>query len=239
MTAMGHGPGRTATVALIGAAVAATLTGVVVSLWANTADGRSVLTPGLLAAGLVAFMVVGAVIAAARPGNCIGWLMLVGAAAEALGNAGVDAAYRGIVVAPGSVAWVSASAVAGSCLRAAGFYLTTVGVAVVFPDGHVAGRRWRWLPPLVGAAIGLSIVGTLLAKDANVTDLGSWRNPLSGTPVASVGGVLSGLGLLLGITAVGAAVAQLIYRWRRRTRCFSSNFSCSPSLRHCPSSPCW
>ncbi len=212
---MRQSPSTTVTAAAIAAAVTATLSGISVSLWANAADGKALVTPALLAAGAVAFLVVGAVIAAARPSNRIGWLILLGVSLEAVGNAGVDAAYRGIVAAPGSISGASAWAVAGSSLRAAGFYLITVAVAVVFPDGHVAGRRWRWLPWLVGAAIALSLVGTVLAKDANITSLGSWHNPLSVAPLAGIGGVLSGLGLLLGIAAIAVAVAQLIYRWRR------------------------
>ena len=202
------------TAAAIAAAVAATLSGVAVSLWANAADGKALGTPALLAAGELVFLVVGAVIAAARPGNRIGWIILVGVALEALGNAGVDAAYRGIVAAPGSVPAASAWAVIGSSLRAIGFYLITVAVAVVFPDGHIASRRWRWLPWLVAGAIVCSACGTLLAKDANLTDLGSWHNPSSTAHLAGIGGALSGLGLLLGIAAIVGAVGQLVHRWR-------------------------
>ena len=128
-------------------------------LWAHAADGTSLPATALSAAVVLAFALVGALVAAARPSNPWGWLMLAGASAWALGSAGVDAAYHGLVAAPGSVDAASARAVAGSAVRGLGWSLVTVGVAIVFPDGRVCGERWRWLPRLLVAAVVANTLG--------------------------------------------------------------------------------
>ena len=68
-------------VAAVAAALAVSLAGVAVSLWAHAADGQSLLPDAALSAAVVlAFALVGALVAAARPANPVGWLMLAGAA---------------------------------------------------------------------------------------------------------------------------------------------------------------
>ncbi|HMC69239.1 MAG TPA: hypothetical protein VKJ07_08810, partial [Mycobacteriales bacterium] len=96
------------TAAAIAAAVSLTLAAVGTSFWADVADGRSLNATVFAAAFSLAFVAVGAVVAAARPENRVGWVMLVGAALATLGGAGADVAYHGIVAAPGSVPVVAA-----------------------------------------------------------------------------------------------------------------------------------
>ena len=91
------------TAAVVTAAVIAALGGVGVSLWANAVDGTSVIGPAMSAAVVIAFTAVGAIVVFARPANVVGWLVLAGGVMWALGNAGADLAYRGVVVAPHSV----------------------------------------------------------------------------------------------------------------------------------------
>ena len=202
------------TAAAVAAAVGVSLAGVAVSLWAD--PGTPSLAGITSSAVVVAFTVVGAVVASARPGNRVGWMLLAGGVAWSLGSAGTDLAQRGIVDAPGSVPYVSLWAVGGSSLRAVGWFCATTGVAMLFPDGRVAGPRWRWLPRGFLLAVAASVAGAVTADDANLTDLGSWRNPvaLPGS-LQPLSGVLSLLGLAVGVVATGAAVAELWIRWRR------------------------
>ena len=69
---------RSSTFAVISAAVGLSLAGVATSAWAETHRdiGRTALILGSLV--VVAFTLVGAVVAAARPANYVGWLMLSG-----------------------------------------------------------------------------------------------------------------------------------------------------------------
>jgi signal transduction histidine kinase len=205
-----------ATAATVSAAVAMALGGVAVSLWADAANGQSLVRPLLSAAVVAAFIVVGAVVASARPENRVGWLMLVGGVAWALGNAGVGAAYRGIVVAPGALPVPSLWAVAGSALRAVGWFVATVGVAILFPDGRLAGPQWRWLSRAFMVATLGSVLGAVTANDANLTGLGAWRNPIALPGWLQFGsGLVSVVSLGVGVVATAGAAAELHRRWCR------------------------
>ena len=208
--------GRVArTAAAIAAAVLAALAGVTASLWAVSADGHMTVAAVLSAVVVVSFAVVGAVVASARPGNRVGWLMLAGAALWAVGNAGTDLAYRGLVAAPGKVPGATAWAISGSALRAVGWVVVTIGIPLMFPTGHSAGPRWRWLAWVATLAAAALAVGTVLAKDANITDLGGWHNPLSTTVLNKVGGTSSLIGMACAAVGLVGAVLSLVHRWRR------------------------
>jgi hypothetical protein len=96
-------------------------------------------------AGLVivlTFAAVGLVIARRQPGNPIGWVMVVFTLVYVLGAAASDYAvlyyrlgYRGLPLAP--------LALLLSAVEAPSFAMFPV-VILVFPDGSVPGRRWRW-----------------------------------------------------------------------------------------------
>lgn len=216
MAGMGSVRQARVTAAVVAAAVAVSLAGAAVSLWCHAADGQSLLSSALSAAVVVAFTAGGAVVASARPANPVGWLMLAGGLAWSLGNAGVDAGYRGIVAASGAVPAASAWAVSGSALRGVGWLVVTVAVAMLFPDGRVAGPRWRWLPRVLVVAAAGSVAAVLTASDANLNGFGTWRNPIALPSWAQpLSGLLSLTTLLLAAAATLAAVAQLTVRWRR------------------------
>jgi len=204
------------TAAVIAAAVGLSLTGVAGSLWAAVQDHQSVASTALVASFMVAFAATGAVVAAARPGNGVGWLMLAGAAVSSLGNAGASLAHHGIVVDPGSLPGASAFAVAGQSCRSLGWYLLTLGVPAVFPDGRFLASRRRWLPILLGVVLVASVVGPITDKQADLTGLGSWQNP-----IAPTGGwqFFQALAFILqaplGLVVAVAIVGQLVRRWRQ------------------------
>src|SRR2546430_1602365 len=114
MALMKTAPSAQMTVAVITATVIATLACSGTSIWVAVTDDHALTATGFNAAVVLAFTVVGAVIAAARPNNRIGWLMLGGGFMWALGGAATDLAYHGIQAAPGSVPAASALAVGGS-----------------------------------------------------------------------------------------------------------------------------
>jgi hypothetical protein len=162
------------------------------------------------------FVGVGTLIVTRRPGNRVGWLMVAGGALWAVGLAALDVAYRGIVAAPGSVPAVSVWALGGASMRNVGWYLLTIGVPMVFPDGRLAGPRWRWLPRVLVIVATCSVIDTLTAPSANLTQLGSWRNPIALPPALQPINSLAFLASVpLGLVALGAVVVQLVGRWRR------------------------
>jgi signal transduction histidine kinase len=204
------------TTTAVAAAVVVACAGAAISVWAHHADGRSLVAPTLSAAVVVSFATMGAIVASARPANRVGWLMLAGALLWALGNASVDAAVRGIVADPGSVPAASALAIAGSATRSLGWFVATVGVALHFPDGRLARQRRRFGARAFVAAILASSIGACTASDANLTDLGSWSNPLAlPSSLQPLSGLLSLAGVALGTVATLGAVLALRTRWRR------------------------
>jgi len=162
------------------------------------------------------FVGVGTLIVTRRPGNRVGWLMVAGGALWAVGLAALDVAYRGIVAAPGSVPAASVWALGGASMRNVGWYLLTIGVPMLFPDGRLAGPRWRWLPWVLVIVVTGSLLDTLTAPGANLTQLGAWHNPIelpaALQPITALGFWAS---VPLGLVALGAVVVQLVGRWRR------------------------
>jgi signal transduction histidine kinase len=207
---------RVTTAAGITAAVAVSIAGSAVALWAAVQDNQSTATAVFNGAVALAFTLVGAVVAGARPKNVIGWLMLGGGALWSVGGACVALAYHGIVAHPGSVAGASALAVSGSATRAVGWYLTTIGVAIFFPDGHVAGPRWRWLRTAFVIILVASIIDPITDKQGDLTDFGAWQNPIGLSGPSKVISAIAFLGHVpFGFVVTIAAVVQLVQRWRR------------------------
>jgi len=204
--------------AFITAAIVASLAAASVSLWVAEHDGHSLLAPGFNAAVVVAFTMVGAVVAAARPANRVGWAMLAGGLLWSLGGAAVDVAVHGIVADPGSVPGAAAFAVTGSALRGLGWMTVTLVVPALFPDGRLREPRWQWLrPALVLIAVG-SVLDPLFDPQAGLRGLGDWQNPLA---LEGVWRLVDGLAFLihvpLSLVATVGVVTLLVHRWRRGT----------------------
>jgi hypothetical protein len=166
--------------------------------------------------GFMAFMVVGAVIVARRPGNAIGWLFSAIGLLTATGTLAVDYAEYAYVTRPGSLP--------GALLAAwyvwwwlPLFALVFVFTPLLFPTGRLLSARWR--PVAVVAAVattGVAVLGalqpTLKLQNENYTI----RNPigLAGVPHPEQGVLADVLFGLLAVCAV-AALASLALRFRR------------------------
>ena len=208
--------GQRLTATAIAVAVSATLAGVSASMWAVHADQRSLLTAALNAGVATAFVLAGAVVSAARPGNRVGWVMLAGGTLWALGDGAVDVAHHGIVAAPGSIAGVAAFAVSGSAIRSVGWYLVTGALPVLFPDGRSLGGRWRWLNYALVVVVCAAVIDPLTDKQADLMGFGAWQNPIG---LHRPWDIFSGLALLahvpLSLLVIVGALAQLVARFRR------------------------
>jgi signal transduction histidine kinase len=171
----------------------------------------------LLGTGFGMFAAMGALLAAKRPRNAVGWVM-------------AGAALLLVVGATGDLyaAWVmttlgrpDALAVLGAWVQ--GWYwllllfLIMAALPLVFPDGRLPSPRWR-LPAAVGAAgaAGLVVLGmltdTLTGQDVDYRI----DNPIGidGLPGAEENAAFPVLSILLGI-GVLTAVAAVVARFRR------------------------
>jgi signal transduction histidine kinase len=179
-------------------------------------DDESMDTVVFSAVVALSFAVVGAVVAAARPNNSVGWLMLGAGVAWAVGNAGVDVAHHGIVVSPGSVPGAAAYALAGACVRAIGWWGLVIGLPMLFPSGRPVGRYRRWLPRLLVVVLVGVVLDPLTAADGDLPQLGHWQNPLALPPDWQwLNSLAFFASIPLGTVCTVLAVIGLVGRWRQ------------------------
>jgi hypothetical protein len=190
-----------------------------VGLPLSVANGNFQRRPGFYLALLLAFtafMVVGAVIVAHRPGNPIGWLFSAIGLLTATGTLALEYAEYAYVTRPGSLP--------GAVLAAwyqwwwlPMFALILVFTPLLFPTGRLLSARWR--PVAVVAAAATTAIAVLGALQPTLTLQNvdyTVRNPigLAGVPDPEEGALGSVLFGLLAVCAV-AALVSLVLRFRR------------------------
>jgi hypothetical protein len=185
----------------------------------SVANGNFQRQPGFYLAmvlAFTAFMVVGAVIVAHRPGNAIGWVFSAVGLLSSAGVLGMEYAEYAYVTRPGSLPG------AGLAAWLNWYWFPLLGLILVFtpllfPTGRLLSARWR--PVAVAAAVGFAAMTVLVALQPTIrlqNEDYTLRNPigLGGVPDPEegvLGAVLSGL--LFGCMA--AAVASVGLRFRR------------------------
>jgi LPXTG-motif cell wall-anchored protein len=170
----------------------------------------------LLFLGFGAFMAVGALIVAHRPGNDIGWIFSAIALLAATTQLASEYSVYAYTTRPGSLPGAILAAWYGSWPWWLVFALALVFTPLLFPTGRLLSPRWRpvaWLAGAVTAALMM-----LTAFEANLGTIGGQviANPIGVAWVANpqtgaVGTTLFGL-LILSIVA---AFASLVIRFRR------------------------
>jgi hypothetical protein len=164
-----------------------------------------------------AFMVVGVVIVAHRPGNAVGWIFSAVGLLSSAGVLGMEYAEYAYVTRPG---WLPGAVVAAWIAN--WYWFPLLGLILVFtpllfPTGRLLSARWR--PVAVAAAVGTAAMTVLVALQPTIrlqNKDDTLPNPLglAGVPDPEdgvLGAVL--LGLLFGCMA--AAVASVGVRFRR------------------------
>jgi hypothetical protein len=185
----------------------------------SVANGNFQARPGFLLAlllGFTAFMVVGAVIVAHRPGNAIGWLFSAIGLLTATGTLALDYAEYAYVTRPGSLP--------GALLAAwyqwwwlPMFALILVFTPLLFPTGRLLSARWRPVAVAAAVATGLIAVGGALEPTLKLQDEDyTVRNPIGLTVLPDAEAGLLG-GVLFGVLAfcAVAALVSLVLRFRR------------------------
>src|SRR5215203_3014396 len=183
------------------------------------ANGNVQQEPGFyiaLVLAFTAFMVVGAVIVAHRPGNAVGWIFSAIGLLSSVGVLTMEYAEYAYLTNPGSLP--------GAALAAwfAWWWLPILGLILVFtvllfPTGHLPSPRWR--PVAVTGALAITAVTVLGAVQPtlklqneevylpNPVGLAGVPDPEDGT----LGAVL--LGVLAACTV--ASVVSVVLRFRR------------------------
>jgi hypothetical protein len=180
----------------------------------------SVLGSGPIVPVVVVYAAVGFVVARRQPGNPIGWILITWIVVFLLsGVAGGYAAlyyrfgHHGLPLAPVAV-------VLGP-LWAPALLLFPV-VILLFPDGRLAARRWRWVlrayvvaGALASAAIFAPAVTAVARHDVRIDAAGNLIS--TGRPHGGLLAVAAPLGLGLILVIVLSFVAHQVFSWRRAT----------------------
>ena len=161
---------------------------------------------------ILAFPLVGALIASKRPKNAVGWLCLAIGLLWTLGGIADYYGYYGAAT-PGSVPFPVAMAGISNWIWVPAIGLLGTYVLMLFPDGRLPSKRWRPLAWLSGAVILLLSLGVMLAPGP-LDNLAGVRNPfgIEGADWLTVGAyaVLP----LLPLCMLASALS-LVLRYRR------------------------
>jgi hypothetical protein len=183
---------------------------------ANGTLQQDVTNQAMLFVGFSAFMVVGALIVAHRPGNAIGWIFSAIALLAFTGQLASEYTIYAHVTHPGPLP----GAILAAWYGAWGWYLVValalVFTPLLFPTGRLLSPRWRpvaWLSGAVAAAV--TVLGALQANlvvgaDTVVT------NPIGIAAVENLEESTVGAGLLgLSVLLIAVAFVSLVLRFRR------------------------
>jgi hypothetical protein len=170
----------------------------------------------LLFAGFSAFMIVGALIVAHRPGNAIGWIFSAIALLAFTGQLAGQYAIYAYATRPGSLPGATLAAWYASWPWFLVLALSLVFTPLLFPTGRLLSPRWRPVAWLVGV-----IAAVLTALASLRTELWAAPGQVIANPigVAAVGNpeespvALVLIGLLVVLAAV--AFGSLVLRFRR------------------------
>ena len=189
-----------------------TMAGAIASIGFDVAAGHGPSDPSGLV--FLAYPAVGIVLATRRPHNPLGWLMLAAAigfvfpanpyAAYAMSHGRHDTSGAALALAIGAPTWIPFIGLSGFML-------------LLFPDGHLPSRRWRWFAWLCGIGLSVLFVWFLLAP-GTFADSGypQLRNPLGIDSMKPFFDALLPLLVFAPLTVAGGA-AGLIVRRRRST----------------------
>jgi hypothetical protein len=167
-------------------------------------------------AAFAAFLVVGCLILARRPGNIIGWIFAAVGLLTMTGGLVEPYAEYAYVTRPGSLPAPLVAAWVFTWVWDPAIILTFVFPLLLFPTGRSLSARWR---PVVWLAVGLTAAETVLGAlkpSLLLPDGRTVANPIGVVGVGNVNAnmlrtVLDGLALLL----LGAAICSLVVRFQR------------------------
>jgi hypothetical protein len=168
-----------------------------------------------LTVDVAAYASVGAILALRRPENVVGGLLM--AAGLLLGLTFLGFMGGAILQVPGPTEFLAAlAALVGGLTVSATLVVAGAAPALVFPDGHLPGRRWRW-------PVGALVIATLLSTVPNVVRPGPLgeempQNPfgIAGVPwIDALLSVADVFGALTIPAALAIAIVAVAVRFRR------------------------
>ena len=165
----------------------------------------------LLLAAVTVPAIVGAAIAARRPRNPIGWILVVGALSMGVFLAATPYAWVALEAHPGRLPGGSWAALVSSFWPV--FFIWPLALTFVFPDGRLLSRRWRPLALFGAASIALLLL-VLLLSDTLEEPFETVANPIS-IRLPEALGFIRPLAWLAVFASLFVGVAAVRTRFRR------------------------
>jgi Short C-terminal domain len=155
---------------------------------------------------LAASGLVGALIVSRHPRHPIGWMFCAAPLFFAASFITRQYAILALVVAPGMLPFGQAMAWFGFWLEIPAIALFVLFLPLLFPDGHLPSPRWRPVAFVAAAAVGVTVIITMVAPNTYAPFYPSIRNPIGLDRYAAVFDTIEGAlqVLLLAVVAVGA-----------------------------------
>jgi hypothetical protein len=180
-------------------------------------DTGEVSGPGALTFGtmIVAFAVLGALVASRRPRNPIGWILVVSPVCLAFTQVARDWYVHTLFADPGSLPLASGVMWAANWAWIPGFMPLLTLLLLLFPDGRLPSRRWLAIGWLAGLGMGLLIVGYAFAPGP-LEDYQRVDNPLGiGGGIGEALEVFRAVGFpFFALAAIGSMASLVVRFWR-------------------------
>ena len=179
-----------------------------------TADvATNLQTPISIGVAVLAFPIVGALIATRRPENAIGWIFCAAGVILAFGNLASIWELHALETNPGSLPGGAVLGLLSDTLWIPSIAAVTVFLFTLFPSGRPVGRLEKIALQAGAVAVVLALIGGL--TEAHLYAAPSIENPLGLSRIGLITDVASGIGFFLLIAAIIVAVVSLIRRYRR------------------------
>jgi hypothetical protein len=174
----------------------------IVALVVFPPDMADPVSTAMFGAAVVAFSVMGALLVRRVPGNPVGVLLLAVATVQVTGPALATYAYLGGSATP---PWPAAGLVGafGDVGYIAPFVIALIGIPLLFPDGRLPSRRFRWVVWAAVAALVVMILPGIAAMFLGLADASA---------ITEVAGLISTLAIVFGF---GGGAAAVWVRFRR------------------------
>lgn len=164
---------------------------------------------------VLALSTVGALIAARRPDNRVGWILLTAGVAIAAGFSTGEYAEFSLAEPPGRLPGTEWIAWVAQWILVVGLGQALAFLPLMFPNGRLLSRRWRpvgWLAAATLAAIGL----TLAFAPGRLEEYPEIDNPLGlGVLGGNFWDLLNGAGWVLLLASGVLSAASVVVRFRR------------------------
>lgn len=180
-------------------------------LFASFVDGFQT-DPDLIVPVGLTYIALGGLIAARRPGNAIGWIILVGIFFLTTTEAMRWYANMGLLVNPGSLPAADASAALFNVTEYIGYELLLIFPLLLFPNGQLLSRRWLTILWLAGFALFMQFLE--IFRPGPLVNFPNWENPLGIEQLAGYFEVSPALNAILIAALFIIGPIALILRYR-------------------------